>query len=277
MTQINCSKRHPKAANKIKKEKGEKKKKSTPQQAPYRSQHPSLRIPAPAARKALPVSGMRVRAEGQAVPWAHTAALVPRSPRGLGAARRPRRTRAACSEHPRSRRRPRGGQQDRMLPQDPTALGGCRSALPPVLGAECFKGQSCFNVTQVLLAQGIASRWPLHHPFLSRAAFLPEPADISFPKPLIPRPSGSVWLSPGGSRGCHSAACYLLHRLRGSRTAPAFPTAMATVTATPPDPPVLGGRKPSAGMSVPKDAPVRTGSSQPQAQLATADSPAVGP
>lgn len=286
MTQINCSKRRPKAANKIKKKKRKGEKKSTPQQAPYSSRHPSLRIPAPAARKALPVSGIRVRAAGQAVPWAHTAALVPRSPGAVRAARRPRRTRAACSEAPAlpagCRRRPGDGRRDRMLPWDPhnlwelqlCPLGGKLRHWEP--SASRFRAVSMSPRSS--LAQRITSRWPLHHPQLSPSyreqAFSSESADISFPKALISRPSGSLWLAPGAL----VAVTQLLVTFCTDSVTPMqlqnFPTCHCHPTGAPPDLPVpkrcWGVGNPLQGCLDPRDAPTRTGSSQPLAQLATA-------
>lgn len=123
-----------------------------------------------------------------------------------------------------------------------------------------LQGQSCFNVTQVLAGTG--SRWPSHlshqSPSTREQPFSSEPAEHQHSKPLISRPSGSVWLAPGGSRSCHSAACHLLQRLRGSHAAPAPPHSPWPRPPPPQRCPTrststsAAGGEPSPGMSVPK-------------------------
>lgn len=122
-------------------------------------------------------------------------------------------------------------------------------------------------------SQHIVSRWPLHHPRPSPSSpeqpFSSEPADISFPQPLISLPSGSMWLA----RGALVAVTQLLvtfcthsvtprqlqlqqllpHLLWPPQRCPSRSPSVTAVT-------VSQCHIPLQGCLYPRDAPTRTGS-----------------
>lgn len=102
-------------------------------------------------------------------------------------------------------------------------------------------------------SQRIVSRWPLHHPQPSPSSpeqpFSSEPADISFPQPLISQPSGSVWLA----RGALVAVTQLLVTFCTHSVTPVVATAEVPQQ-------IPQSHRPSPGILYPRDAPTRTGS-----------------
>lgn len=187
------------------------------------------------------------------------------------------------------RRRPRDGRRDRMLPWDPHNLWGLQRC--PLRGKlrhwepSASRDSAVSMSPRSSLARRIASRWPLHHPQPSPSSreqpFSSEPAHISCPKPLISRPSSSLWLA----RGALVAVTQLLVTFCTHSVTPTqlqhFPTCHGHPRGAPLHPPVpeqcWGVGNSLQGCLYPRDAPTRTGSPQPLAQLATADGSAVGP